>query len=58
MPQVIEKLDVATVGAAPEQRAVLRPGIVFLPCARCRKAVDMSLVGQAGLPLCERHRSS
>jgi hypothetical protein len=58
MSQAIQKLEVATVGAALKQRAELRPGIAFFPCARCQKPVDVSLVGKAGLPLCERHRTS
>ncbi len=58
MPQVMEKREVATVGARLEQRAMLRPGIVFFPCACCRKPVDGTLVGRSGLPLCKRHRTN
>ena len=45
----------STAEPTPEQLAGQRAGLVFVPCTFCRAPLDLSLLGDAGLRLCDHH---
>ena len=51
---MIEQAAVATE-SSNEGPAVLRPGLVFFPCADCGARVDIALVTKTGPARCDRH---
>ena len=51
MTQLLHELETAAFAAVRP-----RTGVVFVPCAICRKPVDLAAVTDANdAPICERH---
>jgi hypothetical protein len=57
MTELLPEFDEAATGA-PAVPARVRPGLVFLPCARCHTPIDVAIVAKSDqLYLCQRHRA-
>lgn len=56
MTELIRERLFETVELTTEPHPQHRAGLVFVPCALCRAPLDLSLLGDNGVPrLCDHH---